>query len=396
MKKVIWTIVIFVLILVILGIVEKWVPFGNSGDDLGMANSHPQGEIATSSKTNQPVTINMTVTGDIMCHNTQYWDAYNKETDTYDFSPVFTDVKQYLQNADITVGNLETTLAGKQAGYSSYPIFNTPEELAIDLKDVGFDVVSNASNHSLDKGYAGLVSTIDFLDAAGISHVGTYKSEEDRNKVLIKDVNGIKLAFLAYTYGTNGIPVPDGKGYCINLIDKDLMLKDIKNAKAQNVDGIVCCMHWGTEYSPTADAQQNDLADFLFKNGVDIILGNHPHVLEPMEKVDVTTNDGEQKQCFVTYCLGNFMSDQRVEERITSAIVNIQITKKEDGKIEIGDITDIPIYTQNNYQGISNHFKIRDVNKDISAYENGDKSISANLYQRLVNARDLVKKRLGQ
>jgi len=201
---------------------------------------------------------------------------------------------------------------------------------------------------------------------------------------------------LSYAYGTNGIPIPEGKEYSINLIDKDLMLKDIQNAKAQNPDGVVCFMHWGTEYSPADTKEQDGLTDFLFKNGVDIILGNHPHVIEPMKKMDVTTNDGEQKVCFVIYCLGNFMSDQRVEERITSAIVNIPITKKEDGKIEIGDVTNIPIYTQNNYNGISNHFIIRDVNKDIAAYENGDTSISANLYQRLVNARNLVEKRLGQ
>jgi len=397
MKKVIAIVIVFILVLVIFGIIE-WIQYKNQKDDVGadFASALVSNEIQTSTKTNEPITINMAVVGDIICHNTQYWDVYNKQTDTYDFSPVFTEIKQYIENADIAVGNLETSFAGKMAGYSSYPMFNTPEELAANLKDIGFDVLSDANNHALDKGYAGIVSTINFLDQAGISHVGTYTSEEARNTVLVKDVNGIKLAFLSYTYGTNGISIPNGKDYCINLIDKGEIAQDIQNAKAQDVDGIVCFMHWGTEYSPVETAEQKDLTDFLFKNGVDIILGSHPHVLEPMEKVDVTTNDGEQKQCFVCCCLGDFMSDQRVEDEITSAILNIQITKTENGKIDIGDVTYTPIYTQNDYKGIASHFIIRDVNKDIAAYENGDKSISTGLYQRLVNARDLAEKRLGQ
>lgn len=156
-------------------------------------------------------TVKMTVVGDIMCHDTQFKDAYNSSTDTYDFSHVFREVKEHFTNSDLVIGNLETTFAGKQRGYSGYPTFNTPESLGQNLKTLGFDILSTANNHSLDKGYSGLVSTLEELEKLGIETVGTYSSVEDSEKILTKEVNGIKFAFLSYTYGTNGIPVPNRK-----------------------------------------------------------------------------------------------------------------------------------------------------------------------------------------
>ena len=193
-------------------------------------------------------TITMSIIGDIMCHNTQYMDAYSEATKSYDFSYVFENIKDYTLNADITVGNLETTFAGKARGYSSYPTFNTPEILGQNLKDIGLDVLCTANNHSLDKGYNGLVSTIDELDKLGLDHTGTYSSEESSKNYLIKDVNGIKIGFLAYTYGTNGIPVPSGKSYCINLISDNKILSDLTALKSLNPDIIAVFMHWGQEY----------------------------------------------------------------------------------------------------------------------------------------------------
>ena len=165
------------------------------------------------------VTFTLAAIGDIMCHNTQYIDAYNESNNTYDFSYVFNDISLYTKTADICIGNLETTFAGEEVGYSSYPTFNTPDSLAYELKDIGLDVLSTAGNHALDKGFDGLSRTIDTLNAADISHLGTYKNEEDQNKTLIKYVKGIKIAFVNYTYGTNGIAIPSDKPYCVNLID---------------------------------------------------------------------------------------------------------------------------------------------------------------------------------
>ena len=343
------------------------------------------------------VTFTMTAIGDVMCHNTQYWDAYNKSTDIYDFSYVFDDIKYYTDAADITVGSLETSFAGKERGYSNYPTFNSPDELAYAVKDIGVDVLSTAGNHCLDMGFSGLSRTIDVLDEAGISHLGTYKTQEDRDTILFKDVKGIKIAFINYTYGTNGIPIPSGKPFSVNLIDKDLIKKDIEAAKSQDADVIVACMHWGTEYRTTANPEQEELADFLFQNGVDIILGNHPHVLEQMEKKNVTLADGTVKECFVIYACGNFICDQNAENTRNSIILNLTITKHKDKKITIDSANYIPIYMYKNPSLSIKRMKVLDIEKTISNYENGtDTSIGQSNYTFLKKQLEKIKNIVGE
>lgn len=343
------------------------------------------------------ITINMTVTGDVLCHNTNFWDAYDASTDSYDFSYVFEDIEKYFSSADIVVGTIETSFAGKEAGYSNYPTFNSPEELATDLKELGYDVMAMATNHCLDKGYKGLVSTIDELDKAGIKHIGTYKSEEDSKEILIQDVKGIKMAFLNYTYGTNGIPIPAGKEYSVNLIDKDKIKADIEKAKKLNADVICVNMHWGEEYRQTATQEQKELADFLFQNGVDLILGSHTHVLEPMEKRTVTLADGTKKDGFVIYSLGNFMSGQNANYTRQSVILDIQLTKKgKDNTISIDSVKYTPIYMYNIYAGKSmNRFKIMDIEEEIKKYDEGDTTIGAQLYNTLVSELEHIYKVVG-
>ena len=331
----------------------------------------------------KPINFTLTDIGDTLCHNTQYWDAYNSSTKQYDFSYVYDNIKDYTSSADITIGSLETTFAGEDRGYSNYPVFNSPDSLATGLKDIGVDVISLAGNHALDYGYSGICRTIDVLDNVGISHLGTYKSAEDQNKILIKDVKGVKIAFINYTYGTNGIPVPSDKPYCLNLIDKDLISKQIKQAKGQNVDMIVACMHWGTEYKTSANDEQKELADFLFKSGVDIILGNHPHVIEPMEKKTITLDDGSTKDVFVVYALGNFTADQRAEITRDSAILNLDITKDSDGKILINKVSYVPIYMYKNSAAKVHKFKILDIEKSIANFDSGDTSIGSSVYSNL-------------
>lgn len=349
------------------------------------------------SEKKQPVTFTMTALGDSLCHNTQYWDAYNSQNDEYDFSYVYEDIKGYTTSADITVGSLETTFAGKERGYSNYPTFNTPDSLAKALKDIGLDVVSLAGNHALDYGYTGLCRTIDVFDNVGISHLGTYKTEEEQKQVLVKDVKGVKIAFINYTYGTNGIALPSGKEYCVNIIDKDAIKKQILEAKNQNVDMIVACMHWGTEYKTSSNDEQEELAEFLFKNGVDVILGNHPHVLENMEKKTITLDDGTQKDVFVVYALGNFTADQRDEITRDSAILNLTITRNEDGKISIDKVKYIPIYMYKNTNVTTHKFKILDIDKTLKEYENGtNTSIGKNVYNNLVKQKEKIKSILGE
>ena len=343
------------------------------------------------------ITFNMTAIGDTLCHNTQYWDAYNSETKEYDFSYVYEDIKYYTKTADITIGSLETTFAGEDRGYSNYPTFNTPDSLATALKKIGVDVISLAGNHALDYGYDGLCRTIDVLDDADISHLGTYKTAEDQEKLLIENVKGVNIAFINYTYGTNGIPIPSGKEYCVNLIDKDLIKKQIEQAKELNVDMIVACMHWGTEYRTTANDEQKELADFLFENGVDIIIGNHPHVLEPMEKRTITLDDGTEKDVFVVYALGNFTADQRDEITKDSAILNLNITKNVDGKISINRVDYVPIYMYKNSSAKTHKFKILDIEKSILEYESGlNTSISVSTYNNLKVQLEKIKNILGK
>ncbi len=348
-------------------------------------------------KKEEDISFTMTAIGDVMCHNTQYWDAYNKSTDSYDFSYVFDDIKNYTQDSDITIGSLETSFAGKERGYSNYPTFNSPDALAYAVKDIGVDVLSTAGNHCLDMGFSGLSRTIDVLDDAGISHLGTYKSQEDRDTILFKDVKGVKIAFINYTYGTNGIPVPSDKPFSVNLIDKELIKKDIESAKSQNADLIVACMHWGTEYRTTANPEQEELANFLFTNGVDIILGNHPHVLEQMEKKNITLPDGSTKECFVIYACGNFICDQNAENTRNSIILNLKITKHKNNKITIDSANYIPIYMYKNPSLSLKKMKVLDIEKTISNYENGtDTSIGQTTYNYLKKQLDIIKSIVGE
>jgi poly-gamma-glutamate synthesis protein (capsule biosynthesis protein) len=377
-KKVICLIVI--IFLIVFGFLGYNKYFKKNNQDVVQV-----GEQIDENQNVEDVTINMTVTGDVICHNTNFWDAYDSQTDTYDFSYTFEDVKKYFDDADIVVGTLESNFAGRSVGYSNYPLFNAPEELARDLKELGFDVMATANNHCLDKGFSGLVNTLAELDKVGIEHTGTYATEEASNEYIIKDVNGIKMAFLDYTYGTNGIDVPEGKEYAINMIDKDKIKNDLDYVQNQDVDVICVNMHWGQEYKLTPTDEQEELADFLFENGVDLILGSHTHCLEPMEKRTVTLADGSTKDGFIIYSLGNFMSGQNADHTRQSVILDIQLTKSgKDGKINIDSVKYTPIYMYNYYTSKSAHrFKILDIEEEIAKYEAGDTSIGNSLYNTL-------------
>ena len=340
--------------------------------------------------------LKLTAIGDIMCHNSQYIDAYSQSEGTYNFSYVFEDIKEYVETADIGIGNLETTFAGPQKGYSNYPRFNTPEQLATNLKDFGIDILATANNHSMDTNYDGLVSTLNYLDSAGISHTGTNRSPEEQNTILIKEVNDIKIAFLSFTYGTNGITIPSDKSYCVNLIDEALILNQLNLAKQANPDLICVNMHWGTEYQTTQNITQENLANLLFQNGVDIILGSHPHVLQPMEKRSVVLADGTQKECFVIYSLGNFISAQTKENTRSSIILNIDIFKDGDtNKTSIENISYVPIYMYKASSG-AKKFRVLDIEKSIFKYESGiDTSIGQSNYSVLKSEFEKIKNLMG-
>ena len=349
--------------------------FGNSSNDV---------LIDSDIEKKQPVSFNLVATGDILCHNTQYFDAYNSYNGTYDFNYVFDDVKKYIEPADIALCSLETSFAGESIGYSNYPRFNTPDSLASAIKNVGIDIVSTAGNHCLDYGFSGLSRTIDVLDENGLLHLGTYKTLDEQSKILYKVIDDVKIAFLNYTYGTNGIPIPSGKDFCVNLIDKELISSQINTAKNEGANVIVACMHWGTEYSTSSNSEQENLADFLFTEGVDIIIGNHPHVIQPFETREVTMKDGSIKTCFVSYALGNFTADQNYKNTRNSIILNLSLTYDFENGLKIDEVSYTPIYIYKNSKVGVHKFKLIDINSAIQEYESGNKSaISTDLYNTL-------------
>ena len=346
--------------------------------------------------------INIVAIGDTLCHSQNFKDAYDSSTGVYDFSSMFKYVSKYFEDATVAVGNLEATLAGPSKGYSGYPTFNTPEHLATDLKELGLDIMTTANNHSLDLGFSGLESTLNYLDDAGLEHTGSARTQAEQDKVLIKELNGIKTAFLAFTYGTNGIPVPSGKEFCVNLIDKDFIKSKIDQAKSEGAELICVSMHWGDEYHTEPNETQEDLAEFLIENDVQVILGCHPHVLEPMEMKTVTLEDGTTKTGFVIYSMGNFFSAQTYENTRNTLILNVQVRKdSETGKISIASATYTPIYVFDNNTGGnpnnngSDRYELLDIESIISDYESGVGNWNKTMYNLAKTELDRTVKILG-
>ena len=270
--------------------------------------------------------VTLLFAGDIMGHDAQIAAAYNDSTKTYDYTDCFSYIRPYIEEADLAVANFEVTLAGPP--YKGYPQFSSPDQLAAAVRDCGFDILLTTNNHSCDGGLKGVVRTLDVLDSLKIVHTGTFhdSAEWRRTYPLIYNVKGLKLAFVNYTYGTNELPTP--KGTVVNRIDKNNIIKDIAAAKRQNPDLIIACMHWGIEYDTMPSRTQIQQAEMLKKQGVDLIIGSHPHVLQPME-MDTAANQ------FLVYSLGNFVSAQRTAPRDGAAIVNIRLTKRNGQKPKI-------------------------------------------------------------
>lgn len=305
--------------------------------------------------------------GDIMMHDTMLQAGWRASTKDYDFASMFEQVAPLLQKGDLVIGNLEVPLAGETQKYSGYPMFNAPEILAKNLKDAGFDMVSTANNHCLDRRYSGLVSTLDHLDAVGLLHAGTYRNPEDRSKVTSMTVKGVKIALVSGTYGTNGIALPEGKGYAVNHLDPNLLLEQIAAAKKEGAQYIIAMLHWGEEYQPTPNEAQKTLANTLLVGGADLILGSHPHVLQVGETVEVPVDvtvtvpaddPGQGKETkFVMYSLGNFISSQKGLERLSSLIFNITLNVDgTTGAPSFEGASYIPLYTQKKDRNGRYHF----------------------------------------
>jgi poly-gamma-glutamate capsule biosynthesis protein CapA/YwtB (metallophosphatase superfamily) len=273
--------------------------------------------------------------GDIMQHDSQISDAYDRVTKTYNYDPCFQFMKPYVQSVDLAIGNLELTLAGPP--YKGYPQFSAPDELLTGLKNMGVDVLVTANNHCVDTGKKGLERTIMMLDSLDIPHTGTFVDEVSRlnDYPLIIRKNGFSLALLNYTYGTNGLPVSAPN--IVNLIDTALIRADLEKARSLKPDMIIVFTHWGTEYQSLPSKWQKDVAEVCFKNGAQLVIGAHPHVLQPMEW-------RKDKNQFIAYSLGNFVSGQRKRYTDGGAMVTLELEKISFGPDSVTTRIDKPSY----------------------------------------------------
>ncbi|MCF0146984.1 MAG: CapA family protein [Clostridium sp.] len=308
-------------------------------------------------------TIEIAATGDILIHKEILETQYDVESDSYDFKNTLQYVKEYLSNVDLTISNLEGTLSGiENYGFSGYPSFNAPDELADAMKWSGIDVVNNMNNHSLDRDIRGFYRTRETLENKGFDIIGT-RSSADNNKYIIKDVKGIKLGVISYSYtmtseggarGLNGTPISSEIYQLMNTFREDSLEEDFQNMKeeidkmkANGAEVIIFYMHWGDEYELEPNETQIEIAKFLANNGVDIIFATHPHSLQP---IDVIKSEDGLHETSVIYSMGNFLSSQRTE-RIENpytedgVIVFVKINKNEDtGEIKVEYPTYLPTW----------------------------------------------------
>ncbi|MBR5123160.1 MAG: CapA family protein [Anaerotignum sp.] len=307
-------------------------------------------------------TVKMAVVGDIMVHDYQYNEAYDPSTGEYDFMHNFQDAKKYFAGNDLVIGNLELTFGGTDRPYSSYPCFNTPDSFLDAVKDAGFNLLTTANNHSMDTGRNGVIRTLDKLDEYDIEHFGTYRSQEERDTIFYKDVNDIRFAFLSYTYGTNGIPVPED--YLVNIIDDSQMVSDIREAR-EHADVVVVMPHMGNEYESYPRDIFVSWADMMFEAGADIVLASHPHVLQKMEYRKVDHGNGEHDG-FIIYSLGNFISSQTDPPRNASIILHLTVEQAGNEPPNVTEVSFVPIWTQFRNASNVNDFVVRSVYERLS------------------------------
>ena len=312
---------------------------------------HKERSYAIQEKEIETTEVTVSAIGDMLIHRRVYNDA--KTDSGYDFMPMLQHVEKYLNDTTITFANQETMIGGEELGLSTYPTFNSPKAVGDALKEIGVNVVSLANNHTLDRGEEVIQSAIRHWETIDMMYVGAYKDEVDRNNLRIFQTDeGISVAFLAYTYGTNGIPVPEGRDFLVNLIDKELMASEIKEAKKQ-ADVIILSLHFGNEYERYPSEEQKDLVQFAADQGVHAVLGHHPHVLQPIDWVESENGN----QTFVVYSLGNFLSGQDKLYRQIGGIVKFTIRKVSvvgKDRIEIVEPKFLPTYVSmennSNYQ----------------------------------------------
>ncbi len=275
-----------------------------------------------------PATVRLFAVGDIIVHQPEISAAWDPAARTYDFRPFFAEIKPLLEQADLATAVLETTLAGPASGYAGYPRFNSPDQIADALQWSGVDVVFTAHNHLLDRGRQGLFRTLEYLDRLGLAHVGSARTSDPAARVVLREVNGIAVAFLAYTTTTNGLPVPADSPWAVNLYRPETAVEDVARARRAGADVVVCALHAGVEYQRQPAPEQRRIVDQLLAAGVDVVLGSHPHVIEPIEHRAMPGPAGANRTAFVAYSLGNLLSNQRWRYSDCGLLVSLTLIKE--------------------------------------------------------------------
>lgn len=302
------------------------------------------------------VELNFIAVGDNLIHGPIYRQAKERATDGgFDFRPAYQHILPYLQQADLALINQETPLGGVELGLSSYPMFNSPQELGDQLVEMGFNMISHANNHVLDAKQQGFIKTIEFWRAKSAQDaviMAGIAADSADDQLQILEVKKVKVALLAYTYGTNGLKLPSGSSGIVKYIDDDLMCQELEEAKTK-ADIVVVCIHWGQEYQASANAEQKRLAQLLSDNGADIIIGSHPHVLQGAEML--TNQDGKQVPVF--YSLGNFISAQSRPETMLGGMAKIKMSYDLKGRsLSFNEVGVLPLVTD--YTGSFNNVAV--------------------------------------
>jgi poly-gamma-glutamate capsule biosynthesis protein CapA/YwtB (metallophosphatase superfamily) len=323
------------------------VPSVSSGSE----TSTTLGSSGTEATTEPIVDITIASVGDIIIHQSILESAYNEQNGQYDFKKIFAPVAPYLSAADYTVCNLESRMAGGTVSAAGSLRFNAPYSLTDALTMAGVDLAATANNHSLDFGWLGLVRTLNRLDQAGIAHVGTNLSAKEKNTPFIVDIKGVKVAILNYTEFVNGDATVKGREpYAVNMLSVDAVAQEAQAARALGADVVVAMLHYGMEFSRTPTREQTLVSEGsadaagLLSRGVDVILGSHPHVVEPIVKV-VQYSESESNDNYVAYSLGNFLTGQRWRYSDSGVIAYVHI-QKQGLKTRVTGMSYLPVYVQ--------------------------------------------------
>ena len=312
--------------------------------------------VPTATPTPKP-SVTLVMAGDILLHTRIH--EYSKQADgSYNYDAIFANLAEEISAADLALVNQEVIIGGEELGISGYPSFNAPEEAGDALVKAGFDVVLHATNHALDKKGKGVLNTLQFWEEnyPELGVLGIHDSEEDREEIYITEIEGIRIAILNYTYGTNGIAMPKNMLYAVDMLDKETVISDICKAK-ELADIVIVCPHWGTEYRLTPDKSQKEWTELFLEEGVDLVLGTHPHVIEPVE---LLTNPETGEQMPVFYSIGNFVNwtsgkGEGVANRMVGGMPTILLERDENGTAYVADysITAIVCHVEKKTNGIT-------------------------------------------